>query len=109
MREIDNNKLNRVNFQSIPKMPAGPIETAETEPIISQEGTEFNDLSALPSATLGKSQVIAPEGTETDMKFFEENPELASAIIDAVDNYAQNHSEEETLQMLEKCHQEFVK
>ena len=108
MREIDNNKLNSVNFQGLPKFTGSPNEQIEDIPN-PQGSTEINDLSALPSATLGKSQVNAPDGVETDMKFFEKNPELASAIINAVDNYAQTHSEEETLQMLEKCHQEFVK
>jgi hypothetical protein len=42
------------------------------------------------------------------MKFLEKNPAIAKAIIQAVDKYAETHTEEETIQMLEKTHQEFV-
>ena len=42
------------------------------------------------------------------MKFLEKNPKLAMAINSAIDNYAENHSEEETLKMIEKMHQELV-
>ena len=37
------------------------------------------------------------------------NPGLVEGLNKAIDNYAQTHSEEETLQMIEKMHQEFVK
>ena len=61
----------------------------------------------MPAASLGKSQV-ASDSLESDMKFLEKNPKLAEELNKAIDNYAENHSEEETIQMIEKMHQEFV-
>ena len=61
----------------------------------------------MPAAALGKSQ-IASDSIESDMKFFEKNPQLAQELNDAVDKYAETHTEEETLKLLEKTHQEFV-
>lgn len=105
MREIDNNKPSSVNFTSIQK-PAQDEQVAEvTSPV--QETKELNDLSAMPAASLGKSQVTS-DSIEGDMKFLEKNPAIAKAIMQVVDKYAQTHTEEETLQMLEKAHQEFV-
>ena len=69
---------------------------------------EIKDLSNMPAASLGKSQV-ASDSLESDMKFLEKNPGLVEGLNKAIDNYAQTHSEEETLQMIEKMHQEFVK
>ncbi len=105
MREIDNNKPNSVNFTSIPKI-AQEEPVAETAAPV-QETKELSDLSAMPAASLGKSQVT-PDSIEGDMKFLEKNPAVAKAIMQAVDKYAQTHTEEETLQMLEKAHQEFA-
>ena len=102
MREIDNNNINSVNFQNIQK----PIqeEAVAVQPI---ETREINDLSGMPAASLGKTQVSS-DNIEGDMKFLEKNPALAKAITQAIDKYAQTHTEDETLQMIEKAHQEFV-
>ncbi len=61
----------------------------------------------MPAATLGKSQVSS-DSLESDMKFLEKNPKLAEELNKAIDKYAENHSEEETIKMIEKMHQEFV-
>ena len=61
----------------------------------------------MPAATLGKSQVSS-DSLESDMKFLAKNPKLVEELNNAIDNYAQTHTEEETLQLMEKVHQEFV-
>lgn len=105
MREIDNN-INNVNFKGIQK-PAQPEAIIETAPVNPAEAKEIKDLANVPEASLGKSQV-STDSIENDMKFLEKNPELAMALNNAIDNYAKNHGEEDTLKMLEKMHQEFV-
>ena len=108
MREIDNNKPNStVNFQGIQK-PVQEEPVAEATPVSAQETKELNDLSAMPAASLGQSQVTS-DSVASDMKFLEKNPALAKAMMQAIDKYAETHTEEETLQMIEKAHQEFVK
>ena len=107
MREIDNNKPNStVNFQGIQR-PVQEEPVAEATSATPQETKELNDLSAMPAASLGQSQVTS-DSVGSDMKFLEKNPAVAKAIMQAVDKYAETHTEEETLQMLEKAHQEFV-
>lgn len=107
MREIENN-LNNVNFKGI--QAAKPIteETANVEtPAAPVEQKEIKDLKNMPAAELGKSQV-ASDSIETDLKFLQKHPQLVAELNEAMDKYAQNHSEEETLQMFEKMHQEFA-
>ncbi len=106
MREIDNNNINSVNFKGIQK-PVQEETVSEIQPQQPKETKKINDLSAMPTAFLGKSQV-SPDSIEGDMKFLEKNPALAKAITQAIDKYAQTHTEDETLQMIEKAHQEFV-
>ena len=106
MREIDNN-INNVNFKGIQKPVQADIVSEETVAQPPKETKEINDLANVPEATLGKSQ-ISSDSIESDMKFLEKNPKLAMAINSAIDNYAENHSEEETLKMIEKMHQELV-
>lgn len=107
MREIENN-LNNVNFKGI--QAAKPIteETAKAEtPSAPVEQKEIKDLKNMPAAELGKSQV-ASDSIETDLKFLQKHPQLVAELNEAMDKYAKNHSEEETLQMFEKMHQEFA-
>lgn len=106
MREIDNN-INNVNFKGIQKPVQADIVSEETVAQPPKETKEINDLANVPEATLGKSQ-ISSDSIESDMKFLEKNPKLAMVINSAIDNYAENHSEEETLKMIEKMHQELV-
>lgn len=106
MREIDNKNINSLNFKGIQK--ASNDGQAPETPAVPVEEKEIKDLSNMPAASLGKSQV-ASDSLESDMKFLEKNPGLVEGLNKAIDNYAQNHSEEETLQMIEKMHQEFVK
>ena len=106
MREIDNNKPNStVNFQGIQKPADEPA--AEAAPKPAQETKELNDQSAMPAASLGQSQVVS-DTVASDMNFLAKNPAVAKAVIEAVDKYAETHTETETLEMLEKAHQEFV-
>lgn len=105
MREIDNN-INSVNFKGIQKPVTEEVTTVETATTAS-DSKEVKDLSAMPAATLGKSQVSS-DSLESDMKFLAKNPKLVEELNNAIDNYAQTHTEEETLQLMEKVHQEFV-
>ena len=105
MREIENN-LNNVNFKGIPQKPI--TEDVKTDvPVAQPEQKEINDLKNMPAAELGKSQV-ASDSVETDLKFLQKHPQLVAELNEAMDRYAQNHSEEETLQLFEKMHQEFA-
>ena len=106
MREINNNKMNSVNFKGIQKVPSeNPMPSEVSVP--SEGASEIKDLGKMPGATLGKS-LVASDSLESDMKFLEKNPVLAAELNKAIDEYASKHSEEETLQMIEKMHQEFV-
>lgn len=109
MREINKNNMNSVNFKGIRKPAAenaAPAESAASAPA-NAESKEIKDLSNLPAAALGKS-MVASDSLESDMKFLEKNPALVAQLNQAIDSYAQNHSEEDTLKMIEKVHEEFV-
>lgn len=107
MREIENN-LNNVNFKGIPAKPVAEEAAPKTEVSAAPaEQKEIKDLKNMPAAELGKSQ-IASDSVETDLKFMEKHPQLVAQLNDALDNYAKTHTEEETLQMFEKMHQEFA-
>lgn len=110
MREIENN-LNNVQFKGIQKpqtgenVPSEPSANAAFEP-----HKQIDDLSMLPEASLGKSQV--PQRTlkrqiEADMKTFEKKPNLVAEVDKAIENYAKTHTEEETLQYIETAINEF--
>ena len=105
MREIDNN-INSVNFKGIQK-PVQPETVQEETPVSPTESKEIKDLANVPEASLGKSQVSS-DSIENDLKFLEKNPKLAQELNRAIDNYAKTHTEDETLKMIEKVHQEFV-
>lgn len=107
MREIENN-LNNVNFKGFPQMPTVEETSVKADASVApSEQKEIKDLKNMPAAELGKSQV-ASDSVETDLKFLQKHPQLVAELNEAMDKYAQNHSEEETLQMFEKMHQEFA-
>lgn len=108
MREIDNKNINSVNFKGIQK--AQNEVPQEAQPIQQPQDTkemDIKDLGKIPAASLGQSQ-IATDSIENDLKFLEKNPQLAKELMVAIDKYAENHTQEETLAMLEKTHQEFI-
>lgn len=107
MREIDNNNINSLNFKGIQKASNDGQVTPEASSVAPADAKEIKDLANMPAAALGKSQV-APDSIENDMKFLEKNPELAQLLNEAIDKYAETHTEEETLKLIEKTHQEFV-
>jgi hypothetical protein len=107
MREIDHNNINKLNFKGIQKASNDGTVQPESQPVAPAEQKEIKDLANMPAASLGKSQV-ASDSIEGDLKFLEKNPELVAKLNQVIDEYAANHSEEETLQMIEKMHQEFV-
>lgn len=107
MREIENN-LNNVNFKNIQPKPMTEDTAPKAEVSVAPtEQKEIKDLKNMPAAELGKSQV-ASDSVETDLKFMEKHPELVAQLNKVVDEYSKTHSEEETLQMFEKMHQEFA-
>ena len=107
MREIDYNNINKLNFKGIQKASNDAMVQPEAQQPAPAEQKEIKDLANMPAASLGKSQV-ASDSIEGDLKFLEKNPELVAKLTQVIDEYATNHSEEETLQMIEKMHQEFV-
>ncbi len=102
MREIDNN-MSKLNFKGIQKAEeTAPVEnTAPAANSAESQTKEINDLSKMPSAYLGKSQVAA-DSIESDMAEMLDNPEKVSMMNNLFDKYAQEHSPEEALQMLEE-------
>lgn len=107
MREINNNNMNSVNFKGIQKVSSEIQVPAESIAPNSTDAMDIKDLGKIPAASLGKT-LIASDSLESDMKFLEKNPALVAEFNAAIDKFAENHSEEETLQMIEKMHQEFV-
>lgn len=107
MREIEN-KLNSVNFKGIQKPTAE--ESANVQPQVApvQEQKQIEDLKNMPAASLGKSQVAASDSIENDMKIFSKHPELVKQLNDAIEEYAKNHTEEETLKFMDATIQEFA-
>ncbi|MBQ8459828.1 hypothetical protein IJ541_06970 [bacterium] len=105
MREIDN-QINNLNIKGIQR-PVSEEPAVQEVPQVQPETREITDLAGMPSASLGKSQ-ISSDSIESDMKFMEKNPGVAAALTQAIDKYAQTHTEDETLQLIEKAHQEFV-
>lgn len=106
MREIDNKNINSLNFKGIQKASNDGNLPLEPQPAAA-ENFEIQDLSKMPAASIGKSQV-ASDSVENDLKFLEKNPQLVEQLNKAIDNYALTHSEEDTIKMIEKMHQEFV-
>ncbi len=107
MSKIDHNNINNVNFKGIQKTSNDGNVQPDAQQSAAAEQKEIKDLANMPAASLGKSQV-ASDSVEGDLKFLEKNPELVAKLNQVIDEYATNHSEEETLQMIEKMHQEFV-
>lgn len=108
MREIDNNSINSLNIKGIQKASNDGVINQDSQAVSAEtEMKEIKDLANMPAASLGKSQ-IASDSIESDMKFLEKNPQLAQELNAAIDRYANTHSEEDTLKMIEKMHQEFV-
>ncbi len=108
MREIDNNITTNVNFKGVQQKSLSEDNSSKNEtPVAPAEQKEIKDLKNMPAASLGKSQV-ASDSIESDLKFMQKHPQLVQELNDVIDKYSQTHTEEETLQMIEKAHQEFV-
>ena len=107
MREIDNSNINSLNFKGIQKASNDTAVNSEVQNVQNSETKEIKDLANMPAASLGKSQ-IASDSVDSDMKFFAKNPELVAELNAAIDKFAETHTEEETVKLIEKMHQEFV-
>ncbi len=109
MGEINNNNLNNLNFASGVQKPVikETPEVEQTDAVKPQvEEKEINDLKNMPAATLGQSQVTA-DTLENDMKVLAKKPELVEKINAVIDEYAKDHTEEETLKFMDSAVQEF--
>lgn len=108
MREINNN-LNNINFKSgiQPKSQADENVVLQQQVLPAKEEKEINDLSNMPAATLGKSQVEASDSIKTDMAVFTKHPELVQKLNEVIDEYSKNHTQEETLKFMDTAIQEF--
>ena len=107
MREIDNNV--NLNFKGVqkPSIPEEPVSEHASSQVSPAQGKQINDLKNMPSEMLGKSQVAQSSFIERDVKQFQENPQLTAALNQAIEQYAKNHSEEETLKFMDSAVQEF--
>ena len=107
MREIENN-LNNVNFKGIPKTQVEETGKTDVAAQNAQEPREqINDLGKMPSASLGKSQVVPPSSVEGDIANFQENPNLVAVVDKAIDKYAKTHTPQETLDYMNQAYREF--
>lgn len=109
MREIDNNISTNVNFKGgIQPIPQKGDESDSQQQSFSQpeENKEINDLSQMPAASLGKSQV-APDNIDSDMAVYAKKPELTQELVKIIDEYSKTHTQEETLKFMDATIQEF--
>ena len=110
MREIDNKLNNSVKFNGIQKPQVGEEAVADLPANAAADSRrQIEDLKDMPEAALGKSQVAAPSSIADDMQKFQERPDLVAIVNEAVERYAQNHTEEETLEYLNSAYNEFFK
>jgi excinuclease UvrABC helicase subunit UvrB len=100
MREIDNN-LKGVNFQGITHKAVTEESSQPQTPAPTQEAKQIDDLSKMPAAFLGKSQV-ANNSTEADMQFLMKNYEKVEKLNEQFDAYAQKFGYEKAAQMLDE-------
>ena len=106
MREIDNNV--NLNFKGVQKpIPEEPVSEQTSSQASQAPEKQIYDLKNMPSEMLGKSQVVQSSFTGRDVKQFQENPKLAAMINQAIDDYAKNHTEEETMAFMDSAIQEF--
>ncbi len=105
MREIGNKNINNLNFKGIQKASndGQPIPEAQTTPA---ESKEIKDLTNMPAASLGKSQV-STDSVESDMNILLKNPVQVAQMNMIFDKYQENHSYEEATQLLDAYRSEF--
>ncbi len=107
MREIDNNITTNVNFKGGIQPKSQPNDEQSTQQQAAQnEGKEIKDLSNMPAASLGKSQVSV-DNINSDIAEFEKNPELTQKLNDIIDEYSKTHTQEQTLKFMDATIQEF--
>lgn len=105
MREIGNNNINSLNFKGIQK-PANDTPTVPETPAVPVESKEIKDLTNMPAASLGKSQV-STDSIEDDMNILLKNPIQVTQLNMIFDKYQENHSYEEATQLLDAYRNEF--
>lgn len=105
MREIGNKNINSLNFTGIQKSTNDTSATPET-PAAPVESKEIKDLTNMPAATLGKSQV-STDSIEDDMNILLKNPTQVAQLNMIFDKYQENHSYEEATQLLDAYRNEF--
>ena len=105
MREIGNKNINSLNFTGIQK-PAADTPATTPETPVTQESKEIKDLTNMPAASLGKSQV-STDSIEDDMNILLKNPIQAAQLNMVFDKYQETHSYEEATQLLDAYRNEF--
>lgn len=105
MREIGNKNINNLNFTGIQKASNDGTVTPEVQaaPV---ESKEIKDLTNMPAASLGKSQVLT-DSVESDMNILLKNPTQVAQLNMIFDKYQENHSYEEATQLLDAYRNEF--
>lgn len=106
MREIDNKNLNSLNFKGIQKPSNDGTTAPETPAVSADSGKEIKDLSNMPAASLGKSQV-ATDSVEDDMMFLAKNPEQVMQLNAIFEKYQEEHSYEEATRLIDAYRNEF--
>lgn len=109
MRDVDNNinKPNNYNTQNYQKPIAETVKIQEDVSTKELASKEISDLSAMPSASLGKT-MITSDNTESDMMFLLKNPTQVAQMNAIVDKYIENHSAEETIKLIDAYKNEFI-
>lgn len=105
MREIDN-KINNTNFMGIQKaQEAAPVAPEEVATPV--ESKEIKDLSGMPSASIGRSQITS-DSLETDMQILAKNPAQVEQLNQIFEKFQENHTYEEATQLMDAYRQEFM-
>ncbi len=107
MREINNNINGNVNFKAIQPKPHTDDGNGKNPQSSKNETNGTNDLSKMPAASLGKSQVNASDGIERDMNILAKKPELVHALNNVIDEYSKTHTAEQTLKFMDAAVEEF--
>ncbi len=105
MREIGNKNINSLNFTGIQK-PANETTTAPEAAPTPVDSKEIKDLTNMPAASLGKSQV-STDSIEDDMNILLKNPIQVAQLNMIFDKYQDDHSYEEATQLLDAYRNEF--
>jgi hypothetical protein len=106
MREIDKN-MNSLNFKGVQKPFAEEPVVSQPQPAPSTEVSEnqINDLKNMPAP--GQSQ-INKDNIDNDMNILLKNPDQVAQLNMIFDKFQENHTYEESAQLMDAYKQEFL-